>query len=299
MAYGGNPTPPANSPGGQIPGNIEIGKLEVIPKDVGNLVEALTGSIGIPAFKQTPTPPAAPTPAAPGSVDGNVNGESSRPSGVAAQMESSGSPLTASCFTADLLAGQTVTARDTEIPARLDLCFHGFADGKLEVQIRRPDGRLRPASPVVLPVAYKAATWNWVLPIDDEPGDYTVIATQGALRATATVRITPASTPNLVIWPKSGPPGAVFYFYLAGFPANQSIRLNVYRPVECDTSSGISSTNRTCWAYHTALAVRTGANGRGYYALTTRSTDPAQSYHIIADHPTRSDDPWANFYVAK
>jgi hypothetical protein len=229
-----------------------------------------------------------------------LSGQQSLPSGVDEQLGFGGSPLETRCFTGTLRAGQSINANLNFIPALLDLCFSGFNNGLMQVRIRRPDGRLRPSSPVQLRVVNNEARWTWALPIDDPPGDYTVVATQGTLTATASLRVELLSRPNMLIVPDSGPPGTRFSIYLAGFPANRRIQIYAYHKASISgCCPGSTCLIMRCYSYRTTLSVLTNASGRGFYTLSTRTQDPERDYALVADHPTRSDDARAEFSVKK
>jgi hypothetical protein len=250
-----------------------------------------------PTRTRTPTEtpePLAPDPAPPGDVTGSITGESARPSGADEQLSYGGSPLSPGCGLV-IRPGQSSAACNTTIPVWFALYFQDFNDGAISVRIQRPDGRLRPASPVQLRVRDGRAQWEWVLPIEDPPGDYTVIATQGALRSTAAIRVAAPDRPRLVVFPHTGPPGSTFGLYLAGFPANGNVKLHVYQQRVC------SDRDALCGDYRTSLTVHTNARGRGYYTFNTRATDAERSYRLVADHPAygSSRDPWANLALQR
>jgi hypothetical protein len=234
-----------------------------------------------PVPYQSPTPETAPPEDSPVPLPGGASGTSSRPSNVDDQFSSTGSPLTASCLDGRLRAGLAISLGSKVAPHKIDLCFSGFRNDWVSVQLFRPDGKVRPSQPARIRITDSYSAWRFVVPLGDPLGTFTVKATQGTLTAIVSFRLVRANTPQLVIDPEDVQVGAQFRIYVGGFPRNSTLSLNLYRPITCP-SQGQYGTNRTCYGFQKSFRVRTDSNGQGTYSLQTSRNDRTGTYVLSA-----------------
>ena len=160
------------------------------------------------------------------------------------------------------------------------ICFAGFSSDRLiTVQVRRPDDAVKRWTQ--MPVrGYGFAG----LP-DDPLGRYTVEATQGAARASLTLRLVPASQPGqqVLYGPSGSGPTAVA---LSGFPPNGSIALHFYGPGPCETILQGRNRGNILLPYITTISVRADQNGQATYPWPGTNADQG-CFGVLADKAGR------------
>jgi hypothetical protein len=203
---------------------------------------------------------------------------------VSQQFSTSGGQLTV-CDT--LFAGESTVLHDrpSYIPARLEVCLEGFQAGTITVQLIRPDGMARPANPQTVTLMPDGKL-SVMVPLNDPPGTYTIIVTQGAVTGRGTVDLAQAIAPTIEIFPAAAPSGSVFTVYLTGLPPNKHILLDAYKRGDCprQPSTGGLTTGHPggwCYLYRRSFLVRTDNNGQSVASLTL---DDLEDQYVLAIH---------------
>lgn len=203
---------------------------------------------------------------------------------VSQQFSTSGGQLTG-CDT--LFAGESTVLHDwpSYIPARLDVCLEGFQAGTITVQMIRPDGMARPANPQTVTLMPDGKL-SVMVPLNDPPGSYTIIVTQGAVTGRGTVDLAQAIAPTIEIFPAAAPGGSVFTVYLTGLPPNEHILLDAYKRGDCPrqpSTGGLTTGNPGgwCYVYRRSFSVNTDGNGQSVASLTV---DDLEDQYVLAIH---------------
>jgi hypothetical protein len=161
----------------------------------------------VPAAEVPPTP---------------LNRQEVPPAGVAAQL-SFFIPFGKCAF--HLSPGKTTQFGDLEVLQDLRICLDGFSrPGPIQLQIIKPDGKRLSAEKVNFPPSGDPGYTLNILP--QQPlGQYTLLAEEGSLKATAAFTLVTATQPRLTVLPGSAPPGSTFQIELAGFQTDPTLYL--------------------------------------------------------------------------
>ncbi|MEU8234562.1 hypothetical protein AB0C12_33660 [Actinoplanes sp. NPDC048967] len=124
------------------------------------------------------------------------------------------------------------------IPTEFLLCFYGFRAGRVTVTIRPPAGKAGTTTLRGDDDGESGLVYRHPLRPGAPAGDYRITARQGGRKATATFKVTYPTTPRLWVERPDGcvKPGGDVHLYIAGFPARRTVRLNLYRMHEYQTS---------------------------------------------------------------
>ncbi|MET8152046.1 hypothetical protein ACIBSW_40405 [Actinoplanes sp. NPDC049668] len=162
---------------------------------------------------------------------------------------------------------------DAVIPTEFVVCFAGFRHQEpLRITLAPPTGR-----PITTTLARGSAEEGFVhrwprLPADPA-GEYRISARQRGTEITETVEVVRPRTPRLWL---DRPPGGIVvggdvHMYLAGFPPNSTVALNLYY----------------FHVYRTSFPVRVDARGGGHAVLRTAPGDPLACWGV--SHPDLGD----------
>lgn len=214
-----------------------------------------------------------------GSVEGALKRRDVPPEGVKAQFEHF-QEGDGSCFELDeSKPAAVVDFPRTEIASTFVICFPGFADDKpVQADVRLPDGKVRKISATFYN-SFGVPNASWTAVPGDPLGRYDVSATQGTLKGTGSFTVTAASLPSMVeIEPAQGPPGTTFRFGIAGFEANSTVDLYLYK-VDGGTHS-----------YLTKVAAAMDGQGQTVFSFPTAKDDPKGGYCFLRRGPKAALD---------
>jgi hypothetical protein len=155
----------------------------------------------------------------------------------------------------------------TTVASALSIFLQDFVPGTPSVvQITRADGVTQRFT---VSIDIGPSPLTWVSFPGDALGDYSVIASQGGLRASGRFRVTPATSPTVAFLPDEGFPGTKFRAGIAGFGPGQVITPALYLHYG------------SCGSYLGTLPpVMTDANGQAIYALQTGAGDTPSTYNL-------------------
>ncbi len=136
--------------------------------------------------------------------------------------------------------------------------------------------------------AYELTATQFAAPALDEPSadDATKIAdlslVQSTITASARLEVVPAHEPILIAIVSSGRPGTIFEIALAGFNADSTVALYLYRNIPEDG-----------WEFQASLpSVTVDQYGQAMYALPSGAEDPPGTYAVVfMDADCTSDNP--------
>jgi hypothetical protein len=221
--------------------------------------------------------------AGPGTCDASavVAGPTAAPS-----VKVSGQPFPAM---PDRPSGDTTSQHYVTFGQAVDVCFNGFGRGPVRVKLGEPDGhevigllhQLAP-SDVNSGAAQGWAPFDWVP--DLEPtwpvGLYTVSASARDLHATTSFVLVTPSEPGLrVLGPSTDPgnntvpPNSQARIFVVGFPADQRLRLVVYR------TAGPGSVSDP---YFSSTEITLPKSGNLAVTVPTGNPNPASTFVITA-----------------
>ncbi len=155
------------------------------------------------------------------------------------------------------------------------ICFVNFAANQaIDVQVTQADGTVVTRS---VATDDRGISQLWWTPAPGDPtGTYTVVARQPPLEAHATFMVQRSNERRIVALTESGPPGSSFRFGLAGFEANTTVGLHLYR------AAGPDICLIGCWTYAATLpTARADEHGEAVAVLPTRFDDPPGGYLVV------------------
>jgi hypothetical protein len=193
------------------------------------------------------------------------------PDGVTAQLGFGGGGAGGSCF--PLQETKIVVRQQLQIADEAyltSICLTGLVPKQdIQVQVALPDGSMRRNR--LRADRAGTALWEWNLLPGEPLGEYTITASQAALRLDSNFTVSAASQPKMLIIPPEGPPGTTFQIGLAGFQPGTRAMIPLYRH------------HARYSTYLTQLPIEINARGEGLYTLRTRPDDDAGTYDLILD----------------
>ena len=174
------------------------------------------------------------------------------------------------------------------------VCIYGFNSvGTVSVTIRGPSGKvvesrtLNPSDLVIFNAFFFRRLGS------DASGTYTFTAIQGDMRASTTLQVRHAQTPQYVGYandqngfPDPGfamimRPGATVRLALGGFKPNSTVQMRIYNNLHT-TAQGVAVMD-----YLTSHSTKVDAGGNGILSLKTVSSDPEGCYQFFNEKVTR------------
>ena len=172
-----------------------------------------------------------------------------------------------------------------EMATAVVICLLAFAPNQeVLVRLELPNGTTSTGTVGVDDKGTQRLIW-YALP--GEPyGEYRVIAGAERSSAQASFTVRQASSPKILVLPRSGEPGTVFRIALAGFQSSSTVRLHLYRQS--------SDLGRLRYAT-TLLPARVNQQGEGIFELRTKTGDPEAMYCLMADPSSQICPPLSKF----
>jgi hypothetical protein len=174
------------------------------------------------------------------------------------------------------------------------VCIYGFGPvGAVVVTIQDPSGAVaetRTLEPEELTL-FNAFTFRRLG--TDVKGKYTFTAAQGAMRATTTLEVRDAKTPQFIGYeddaegaPDFGlallkEPGDTIRLALGGFAPNSTVQMRIYGHPHPN------SDGETVVDYLTSHPAKVDSRGVGVWSLKTVSSDPQGCYGLFSEQVTR------------
>jgi hypothetical protein len=187
-----------------------------------------------------------------------------------------------------------------EVAEPVQLCLWHFAAGEpIHVSVRSPDGRVTTSvghPPGDLPClsdnCYSHV--NWTAVPGDPLGDYEIAAVQGPLRATATVRVVPATMRRLLVVGNGIDQGqyttfrrgATIAVAAAGYRSSSDVRLAIYYTHERALQLNVPELRFLTW-----VQLRTDELGGAVYRLRTNTHDRPGCYALDTSPRTQALGP--------
>jgi hypothetical protein len=187
-----------------------------------------------------------------------------------------------------------------EVAEPVQLCLWHFAAGEpIHVSVRSPDGRVTTSvghPPGDLPClsdnCYSHV--NWAAVPGDPLGDYEITADQGPLRATATVRVVPATMRRLLVVGNGIDQGqyttfrrgATIQVAAAGYRSWSDVMLSIYYTHERALQLNVPELRFLTW-----VQLRTDALGGAVYGLRTNAHDRPGCYALDTSPRTQALGP--------
>jgi hypothetical protein len=187
-----------------------------------------------------------------------------------------------------------------EVAEPVQLCLWHFADGEpIQVSVRSPDGRVTTSVghppgdlPCLSDTCYSHV--NWAALPGDPLGDYEITAVQGPLRATATVRVVPATMRRLLVVGNGIDQGqyttfrrgATIQVAAAGYRSTSDVRLSIYYTHERALQLNVPELGFLTW-----VQLRTDPLGGAVYGLRTTAGDRPGCYALDTSPRTQALGP--------
>ena len=188
-----------------------------------------------------------------------------------------------------------------QVAEPVQLCLWHFAPGEpIHVSVRSPEGRLTTSvghPPGDLPClsdnCYSHV--NWAAVPGDPLGDYEITAVQGPLRATASVRVVPATMRRLLVVGNGIDQGqyttfrrgATIQVAAAGYRSTSDVRLSIYYTHERALQLNVPELRFLTW-----VQLRTDALGGAVYQLRTNAYDRPGCYALDTSPRTQALGPF-------
>lgn len=184
-----------------------------------------------------------------------------------------------------------------EVAEPVQLCLWHFAAGEpIHVSVRSPDGRVTTSvghPPGDLPClsdnCYSHV--NWAAVPGDPLGDYEITAVQGPLRATATVRVVPATMRRLLVVGNGIDQGqyttfrrgATIQVAAAGYSSTSEVQLSIYYTHEQALQLNVPELRFLTW-----VQLRMDSSGGAVYGLRTAAGDRPGCYALDTSPRTQA-----------